>query len=133
MAMSSPLVHALHRMKEQIAEEQTDRTANEVLSKEEAMRRFMARKATNSGTSTLVNSQPLSRADSAEERTKRQQEDSRKRALAQKLIEQQAISGGKNSMVLQRFLERKGLKREASSGVDESSPPKRLQSCMAAC
>jgi len=120
-------------MKEQIAEEQTDRTANEVLSKEEAMRRFMARKATNSGTCTLVNSQPLSRAESAEERTKRQQEDSRKRALAQKLIEQQAISGGKNSMVLQRFLERKGLKREASSGVDESSPPKRLQSCMAAC
>jgi hypothetical protein len=115
------VVHALQRMKNQIAEQQAADNETEVLSKEEAMRRFMARRASTSST-VDSGSQPKS----AEALEKMQQENARKKELAEKLIKQQ---GGKNAMVLQRFLERKGLKRDAPGGSEseDSSSAKRQQ------
>lgn len=97
---------------------------DEVLSKEEAMRRFLARKAGNSAPSA-------SAASTGEEAMRKQEQAALKKALADKLITE-AATAGKNDLALQRFLSRKGIKRESSS-AQQGSGKRQQQSCLAAC
>jgi len=91
------------------------------------MRRFMARKA---GSSPVAS--PASPAESSEAALRKKDEEAAlKKALADKLIAE-AASGRKNDLALQRFLERKGIKRE-SPETQRGGGKRHQQSCLAAC